>query len=1026
MVRHYFDEQDWERIVQNRKYLTQQGRDENARKLAQKEGRRQLQSNGFHAAGARTWNVVVCLMNWSNHGGRTSLKAADVQKLFMGSGRDPVLHPGGSINDYLQAMSQGQFKLNVHVADWVKTSKSESMYTQDGSQGRTQEIQESFEPVLKALDNSNFDFSKYDSDGDQEIDLTVFLHSGYDGLHPGNDCETGASPLQRIASHYRLRSTESSWVSKTGYKLGTYVVAPAYYGSCDADINGMGVITHEIIHAFGIPDLYDTGEFATTGYLGGIDRYDIMANPWGNQFNSRFPGPLMGWTRMELGWVTPTEIDGDGVYTIGSAEETSDLYVIKKGYYPNEYLLLENRQAIAGGFDENFFEPGGITIYHVDENIWAATGFQSNMGNTPKGGPFQAGWPGNGKHYPVALLQADGLYELEQNINGGDSGDLWNSPDQILGPGNGEAEANSATYPNTDGYAWGTIAVTGLTIKNFQYTQGKTMSFEVSGLGASSGPPPTDPPVAPPTNPPTDPPTNPPVVPPTNPPVAPPTNPPVAPPTNPPTDPPALTPTEAPMAPTEAPIDPTDAPVAPTEVPVVPTEAPIASESTPAPSLSTSIDDTTNAPTTVTNATETTSVPTPSELEAFSGLGCDEAFTVDTDGSLISGSTADASHTIDTAFCGAPISGAGQWYTFSGTGTTIEIDACNQKGSENFNVAVSVFSGSSCDMLACVSGLTFEDQLCSPTDESKLRRFLQPDPSPGLSLATDAGMTYFLFVHGYDESTGGSGTGGFQFSINQLNTKVLNETTTSSEGLPLGFVDAESIFVISGPPNGKVDVRNNTVIYTSDKKYTGTDSFEIQVCDTEGICEDIIVNVEVTADETAKDKDKDNAHGNDSGDGGNDELSSSSSKNYLYALLVLLLLPLVWIFRKRLCCCLPCFKEKAASDDWDPSQPTGKSTRNLGGEQPFKDEEVNDGYTDDTKALNIEDAEDSHVGDDDDDEEEDSESDDDDAEETNESYYEETVSDKDGDKDSDDGDDDDDDSQEVQGDSDDESENGIV
>merc|ERR1712078_71456 len=79
-------------------------------------------------------------------------------------------------------------------------------------------------------------------------------------------------------------------------------------------------------------------------------------------------------------------------------------------------------------------------------------------------------------------MGADGLYELEQGINGGGSTDLWNSPGQILGPGNGEKKHSSeGTYPNTDSYAFGDISPTGITIRNFQ-TKGEVVTFEVCGL----------------------------------------------------------------------------------------------------------------------------------------------------------------------------------------------------------------------------------------------------------------------------------------------------------------------------------------------------------------------------------------------------------------------------------------------------------------------------------------------------------------------------------------------------------------
>lgn len=161
------------------------------------------------------------------------------------------------------------------------------------------------------------------------------------------------------------------------------------------------------------------------------------------------------------------------------------MFKIAKGFAEKEYLLLENRQQITGDFDEKFMNPGGVIIYHVDENIWDVFDNGGNMGNFPRGGPFQSGWPGNGRHYPVAVLQADGLYELEQGINGGKSDDIWNQVSQVLGPGNGEKVASSATYPNTDSYAFGQIKTTGITIKNFQTKTGNTMSFQICGLSGT-------------------------------------------------------------------------------------------------------------------------------------------------------------------------------------------------------------------------------------------------------------------------------------------------------------------------------------------------------------------------------------------------------------------------------------------------------------------------------------------------------------------------------------------------------------
>ena len=139
----------------------------------------------------------------------------------------------------------------------------------------------------------------------------------------------------------------------------------------------------------------------------------------------------------------PIPITTSGTYEARATELFPDVYIITPAECADgEYFLIENRQPIPDDFDERFWEPGGITIYHIDENNLFVDGF----GNSPRGGPFQNGWPENGNHYPVALLQADGLYELEQSLNNGHIEDVYDvNANPILTPGAG----NPTPYPNT-------------------------------------------------------------------------------------------------------------------------------------------------------------------------------------------------------------------------------------------------------------------------------------------------------------------------------------------------------------------------------------------------------------------------------------------------------------------------------------------------------------------------------------------------------------------------------------------------
>lgn len=219
-------------------------------------------------------NVLVCLMQWTNHPDRnTAIPVDDHRNLFNGDGRDPTLFPGGTVSDWFKTMSYGDFQIKFEVTDWIMTDYTEQQFTADGSQGRTQELQKAFAPVLQYLDDDYFEFDSFDANFDRKIDLTVFLHSGYEGVDGGDDCETGATSQQRIASHARAGADESAWVSATGYRLGPYAVAPAFRGICDLQIGRIGTIVHEMIHTFGLPEMYDVEGNYGTGNIGGIDRY---------------------------------------------------------------------------------------------------------------------------------------------------------------------------------------------------------------------------------------------------------------------------------------------------------------------------------------------------------------------------------------------------------------------------------------------------------------------------------------------------------------------------------------------------------------------------------------------------------------------------------------------------------------------------------------------------------------------------------------------------------------------------------
>jgi len=134
---------------------------------------------------------------------------------------------------------------------------------------------------------------------------------------------------------------------------------------------------------------------------------------------------------------------------------------------------------------------------------------------------------------------------------------------------------------------------------------------------------------------------------------------------------------------------------------------------------------------------------------------CHQALPVLEKESFIQGSTEDATHTAPTNACGVEVINPGLWYTLNGTGYPYEIIACVRGETDIFDVSISLFSGENCGELKCVDGRTFTDQLCLTGGEgSSNTRFLQNSSSSldSISLDSKEGTTYYVFVHGQDQS----------------------------------------------------------------------------------------------------------------------------------------------------------------------------------------------------------------------------------------------------------------------------------
>ncbi len=263
------------------------------------------------------------------------------------------------------------------------------------------------------------DFSRYDNDQDGLVDGLIVIHAG-----PGAEYVGGSD---KIWSH--------KWNINTRYRdgvgLSAYTIQPEYLTSPGDQT--IGVISHEMGHLFGLPDLYDT-DYSSNG----VGKWGLMSfGSWlGPQGKGESPAHLCAWSKMQLGWLNPIDVVLDRISEpINNSEENALVYRLYPGETgATEYFLVENRQKI--GYD-SYLPGSGLLIWHIDD---------SRNSNT---GEWYPGLSAS-THYQVALEQADGLYELEHKSDHGDGGDPF--------PGSfANTTFNAASSPSSNTYG-GTVS----------------------------------------------------------------------------------------------------------------------------------------------------------------------------------------------------------------------------------------------------------------------------------------------------------------------------------------------------------------------------------------------------------------------------------------------------------------------------------------------------------------------------------------------------------------------------------------
>jgi immune inhibitor A len=350
---------------------------------------------GAAKAGPKTLNVAVVLIGFTD-----KPMAADRKQyfadLFFSTGKIAT----GSVKEYFADVTGKKVNIAGQVVGPYIMPQTLATYAGGGS-GIDNPLPNARTMARDAavLADADVDFSKYDNDGDGFTDAYVIVHAGRgaeETMDPGD-----------IWSHKWVLSGGA--LNVDGSKIFAYLTVPE-----DAKL---GVCAHELGHLlFGFPDLYDTD-----GDGEGVGNWCLMG---GGSWNGggHTPAHPSAWCKAQQKWATIENISTNANRTIKSVQLSRKILRLwKNGAASQEYFLAEYRDK--KGYDKHL--PGeGLLVWHIDDTI---------DGNS------------NQLHPKVALMQADGLKQLEAGSNRGDAGDAY--------PGTtNNINLKATTNPNTLSY----------------------------------------------------------------------------------------------------------------------------------------------------------------------------------------------------------------------------------------------------------------------------------------------------------------------------------------------------------------------------------------------------------------------------------------------------------------------------------------------------------------------------------------------------------------------------------------------
>lgn len=288
----------------------------------------------------------------------------------------------GSVRRYFVDQSEGVFEPQFDIIGPLTLDDSCAYYGHNQGSTIDVNIHEFYDHAVNKASVLGTDWNKYDSDGDGAVDMVIFIYAGV-----GEN-----SQVNGVRDYDAIWPKEnSSGGTINGKSISVYVCCNELYKS---KLDGIGTVCHEISHALGLPDFYDTNN----GTAYGMDYWDLMDS--GSYCRDSYcPSGYSTYEMNYLGWrsletleygvprkVTLTPVSGGGTgYKVVNTENS------------NEFYVLENRQNKLWdsyvGNSTRTSKHNGMLVTHVD---YRSSNWSSNTVNT------------NAAHQRITIIPADG------------------------------------------------------------------------------------------------------------------------------------------------------------------------------------------------------------------------------------------------------------------------------------------------------------------------------------------------------------------------------------------------------------------------------------------------------------------------------------------------------------------------------------------------------------------------------------------------------------------------------------------